>query len=50
MLKTRGRGACARVVAQGIYKGYKAWRELKSVLVNRGLGINATAGDSAQKY
>ena len=34
-------GGCERDVVHRMNKGYRAWRELKSVLSNRGLGIKA---------
>ena len=34
-------GGCERDVVQRINEGYRAWRALKSVLSNRGLGIQA---------
>ena len=34
-------GGCERDVVHRMNEGYRAWRELKSVLNNRGLGIKA---------
>ena len=34
-------GGCERDVVHKMNKGYRAWGALKSVLINRGLGINA---------
>ena len=34
-------GVCERDVVQGMNEGYRAWRVLKSVLINRALGIKA---------
>ena len=34
-------GGCERDVGHGMNEGYRAWRTLKSVLSNRGLGIKA---------
>ena len=34
-------GGCARDVVRRMNEGYRAWRVLKSVLSNRGLGIKA---------
>ena len=34
-------GGCERDVVHRMNEGYKAWRTLKSVLRNRGLGIKA---------
>ena len=34
-------GGCERDVVHGINEGYRAWGALKSVLSNRGLGINS---------
>ena len=34
-------GGCEKDVVHKIHEGYRAWGELKSVLSNRGLGINA---------
>ena len=34
-------GGCDREVAHRMNEGYRAWGALKSVLSNRGLGINA---------
>ena len=34
-------GVCMRDVVHRMNEGYKAWEALKSVLSNRGLGINA---------
>ena len=34
---------CERDVVHKMNDGYKAWRALKRVLSNRGVGINATS-------
>ena len=34
-------GGCEKEVVNRMNEGYKAWGALKSVLSNRGLGINA---------
>ena len=34
-------GGCERDVVHRMNEGYKAWGSLKSVLINRGSGINA---------
>ena len=34
-------GGCERDVVHRMNEGYRAWREMKSVLTNRGFGIKA---------